>query len=47
MKIFREYHQGQGLLLPPSLDEFVPDDHEVRIVNEVVNTMDLSPPFVI
>jgi len=43
MKIFREYHQGQGLLLPPSLDEFVPDDHEVRIVNEVVDTVDLSP----
>jgi len=43
MKIFREYHQGQGLLLPPSLDEFVPDDHEVRIVNEVVDSVDLSP----
>jgi transposase len=43
MKIFREYNQGQGLLLPPSLDEFVPDDHEARIVNEVVDTVDLSP----
>jgi transposase len=45
MKIFREYSQCQGLLLPPSLDEFVPEDHEVRIVNEVVDTMDLSPLF--
>ena len=45
MKIFREYSQCQGLLLPPSLEEFVPDDHEVRIVNEVVDTMDLSPLF--
>ena len=45
MKIFREYSQSQGLLLPPSLDEFVPDDHEARIVNEVVDTMDLSPLF--
>jgi transposase len=43
MKIFREYSQSQGLLLPPSLDEFVPEDHEARIVNEVVDTMDLSP----
>jgi transposase len=43
MKIFREYSQCQGLLLPPSLDEFVPEDHEARIVNEVVDTMDLSP----
>jgi len=45
MKIFREYSQCQGLLLPPSLDEFVPDDHEARIVNEVVDIMDLSPLF--
>ena len=45
MKIFREYSQCQGLLLPPSLEEFVPDDHEARIVNEVVDTMDLSPLF--
>ena len=45
MKIFREYSQCQGLLLPRSLDEFVPDDHEARIVNEVVDTMDLSPLF--
>jgi transposase len=31
------------LLLPPSLDEFVPEDHEARIINEVVDTMELSP----
>jgi len=42
MKIFKEYTQSQGLLLPPSLEEFVPENHEVRIVNEVVDTMDLS-----
>jgi len=43
MKIFREYTQSQGLLLPPSLDEFVPEDHEARIINDVVESMDLSP----
>ena len=43
MKIFKEYSQSQGFLLPPSLDEFVPEDHEVRIVNDVVAAMDLSP----
>lgn len=43
MNIFREYNQSQGLLLPPSLDEFVPENHEARVVNEVVDTMDLSP----
>ena len=44
-ELFREYSQCQGLLLPPSLEEYVPDDHEARIVNEVVDTMDLSPLF--
>ena len=43
MKIFREYSQCQGLLLPPSLDEFVPENHEARIINEVVDAVDLSP----
>ncbi len=43
MKIFREYSQSQGFLLPPSLDEFVPESHEAHIINDVVDTMDLSP----
>ena len=42
MKIFREYSQSQGFLLPPSLDEFVPENHEARIINDVVDTIDLS-----
>jgi len=42
VKVFRDYRQDQNFLLPPSLDEFVPDDHEVRIINDVVNAMDLS-----
>ena len=42
MKIFREYRQGQNFLLPPSLDEFVPEDHEVRIINDVVDALDTS-----
>ncbi|MBM3301282.1 MAG: IS1182 family transposase, partial [Deltaproteobacteria bacterium] len=46
MKVFREYSQCQGLLLPPSLEEFVPDDHEARIINEVVDAMNLSPLLV-
>ena len=42
MKIFKEYRQGQNFLLPPSLDEFVPEDHEVRIISDVVDTLDAS-----
>lgn len=42
VKLFREYRQDQSFLLPPSLDEFVPEDDEVRIINDVVDTIDLS-----
>jgi transposase len=42
MKIFRGYEQSQEFLLPPSLDEFIIQDHEVRIINDVVNRLDLS-----
>jgi len=42
MKVFKEYQPKQAFLLPPSLDDFVPEDHEVRIINEVVEQIDLS-----
>lgn len=42
MRVFRTYEQEQHFLLPLSLSEFVPADHEVRIVSEVVDAMDLS-----
>jgi transposase len=43
MKIFKEYRQDQNFLLPPSLNEFIPEDHQVRVINDVVDTLDLSP----
>jgi transposase len=42
MKIFKEYQPQQMLLLPPSLDELVPENHEVRIISEVVEQIDLT-----
>lgn len=42
MKIFKEYRQDQNFLLPPSLDEFVPEDHEARIINDVVDSIEVS-----
>lgn len=42
MKIFKEYQQDVVFLLPPSLNDFVPEGHEVRIINDVVNVMDIS-----
>ena len=34
MKIFKEYRQDKNFLFPPSLDEFVPQDHEVHIISD-------------
>ena len=43
MKICREYSQCQKLLLSSSRDEFVSENHEARIINEVMDTIDLWP----
>jgi transposase len=39
---FKRYTQQQNLLLPPSLDELIGPIHLVRVVNEVVDSMDLT-----
>ena len=42
-KTFRPYAPGQGFLLPPSLDDWLPEDHSARVISEVVDEMlDLS-----
>ena len=38
---FKEYNQEQTFLLPPSLEEFVGEGHVARVINEVVNRLDL------
>ncbi len=40
---FKSYHQNQPFLLPPSLDELIPRDHPVRVVNEVIDSIDITP----
>jgi transposase len=42
MKIFKDYQPQQAFLLPPSLDDFIPENHEVRIISEVIEQIDLS-----
>ena len=43
-KTFRDWQADQVFLLPPSVDDFVPEDHPARIVRELVEeTLDLSP----
>jgi len=39
---FKEYQMGQPLLLPPNLEELIPEKHLVRVINRVIETMDLS-----
>lgn len=40
--VFKAYDQQQVLLLPPQLDDLIPVHHLVRVVNTVVDQMELS-----
>ncbi len=40
---FKAYRQHQSMLLPPSLDELIAADHPVRIVNQVMDKIDIDP----
>jgi transposase len=41
--VFKAYTQNQAMLLPPSLDELIGADHPVRIVNQVLEKIDIEP----
>ena len=38
----REYDQHQTLLFPPHLKDFLSDDHPAMIINDIIETLDLS-----
>lgn len=40
--VFKQYQPSQSLLLPPSLEELIPEQHLVRVVNVVIDRMDIS-----
>ena len=40
---FKPYTLEQPTLLPPSLEELIPEDHLVRVVNRVMEELDLEP----
>ena len=42
MKTFRPYQPDQLLLLPPSIQEWLPEHHLARFVSEVMDELDLS-----
>ena len=37
--IFKDYHQHQSQLLPPSLEELIPQKHLVSIINQLVDSL--------
>jgi len=41
--VFKAYTQNQVMLLPPSLGELIAADHPVRIVNQVLEKIDIEP----
>ena len=42
MPKFKEYNQGQMMLLPPDIRDIIPSDHICYIINDVVDNMDIS-----
>ena len=40
--VFKRYVQEQPLLLPPSYEDLVPRNHPVRVVNEVMERIDIG-----
>jgi len=40
--VFKRYNQRQMMLLPPSLDELIEENHPVRIIDQVIDNVDDS-----
>ncbi len=42
-KKFKPYQQNQMMALPPTFDELIDRNHPVRIVNQVIDEIDIDP----
>lgn len=42
MPKFKDYNQGQLMLLPPDIRDIIPNDHICYIINDVVDNLDVS-----
>lgn len=40
---FKPYNQNQTVLLPYSFDDLIPEKHPVRIVDQVVESINIQP----
>lgn len=41
--VFKNYNFNQNLLLPPSLEDMISANHPVRVVNQVIDNLNLDP----
>jgi transposase len=41
--VFKDYTPNQILLLPPSLEEMIDPSHAVRVLNQVIDSLDIDP----
>jgi transposase len=39
---YKPYDQGQAYLIPPSVDELIPENHLVRLVSAVIDQMGIE-----
>jgi transposase len=42
-QLFKPYTQNQPMLLPPNLEDMIPEGHLVRVVNEMIDQIDMEP----
>jgi transposase len=42
---YKLYEQHQGYLIPPSADDLIPKEHLVRVVNEIIDEMNIEGHF--
>lgn len=40
--VFKTYNQQQSLLLPPALEELIEANHPVRVINAVIDHLDID-----
>jgi transposase len=40
--VFKDYSPNQILLLPPSLEEMIDPNHPIRVVNQVIDSLDID-----
>lgn len=40
--MFKEYNQKQNFLIPPSYDEFLGEKHEAKLLNNIINWLELK-----